>query len=312
MAVYIYKGLRSDGKPSDGEITATSVAEAKAQLRSKKINVLSLKRKDSIYNKIKEIQFGTGVGTREKAAFTRQFATMINAGLPLMKCLDILTEQETNPGFKKVLLQLSRDVEGGTTLAEAMRKHTSYFNNLYVNMVEAGEKGGALDTILQRLATYLEKAAALMAKIRGAMIYPTMISIVTVLAVAVILMFVLPTFKTMFEGLGADLPLPTQIVMMLSNVLRGNFFIIIGVVVLLVIGYNMAIRTKKGLLIKDKIALYVPVFGPLTRKSSIKRARWSRQARQRFCWPKEYSNVVIQSVTRWVQHSKTAVGGWMA
>lgn len=274
MSLYAYKGLKPDGKQTEGEITAKSVAEAKAQLRSKKINVLSIKRKDSLYNKIKEVQIGTGVGTREKAAFTRQFATMINAGLPLMKCLDILTEQETNPGFKKVMKQLSTDVEGGTTLAEAMRKHKSYFSNLYVNMVEAGEKGGALDTILQRLATYLEKAAALAAKIKGAMIYPAIISIVTVLAVAVILIVVLPTFESMFEGLGADLPLPTQIVMMLSNVLRGNFFIILGVIILLIIGYNLAIRTKKGLLIKDRIALYVPVFGPLTRKSSI--ARFSR------------------------------------
>ncbi len=274
MAVFVFKGVKGDGSEESGELTASSIQDAKLQLRSKKITPISIKRKDTLYNRMKEVQLTTGIGTKEMAAFTRQFATMINAGLPLMRCLEILTEQETNPGFKKTLKELAGDVEGGTTLAEAMRKHKRFFTDLYVNMVEAGEKGGALDTILQRLAVYLEKSAALAAKIRGAMIYPTMITIVTIIAVATILVFVLPTFKSMFEGLGADLPLPTQIVMAISNVLRGNIILFLVIAAAMIVGYKLGVRTKQGLKIKDTVTLHLPVFGPLVRKSSI--ARFSR------------------------------------
>lgn len=274
MAVFSYRGIRLDGREESGEITASSLQEARVQLRARKITPSSIKRKDTLFNRMREIQIGSGISARAMGAFTRQFATMINAGLPLMRCLEILTEQETNPAYKKALKQLSTDVEGGTTLAEGMRKHKGFFSTLYVNMVEAGEKGGALDTILGRLATYLEKAAALTAKIRGAMIYPSMIAIVTVLAIATILMFVLPTFASMYEGLGADLPLPTQIVMNISNLLRSQFFLIIGLIVSFVVLYKLAVRTEKGRYIKDKISLYVPVFGNLIKKSSI--ARFSR------------------------------------
>ncbi|MBN1149879.1 type II secretion system F family protein [candidate division WOR-3 bacterium] len=274
MAVFVFKGVKSDGSEENGEITANSLQDAKIQLRSKKITPISIKRKDTLYNRMKEVQLTTGIGAREMATFTRQFATMINAGLPLMRCLEILHEQEQNPGFKKALKELAGDVEGGTTVAEAMRKHRRFFSDLYVNMVEAGEKGGALDTILLRLAVYLEKSAALLSKIRGAMIYPTMITIVTILAVSAILLFVLPTFKAMFEGLGADLPLPTQIVMMLSDFIR-KFFLLIAVVIIgLIVGYKLAVKTPKGLYIKDKLVLLIPVFGPLVRKTSI--ARFSR------------------------------------
>ncbi len=156
MAVFSYKGTRLDGREEKGEITAASLQEARVQLRARKITPSSIKRKDTLFNRMREIQIGSGISSRAMAAFTRQFATMINAGLPLMRCLEILTDQETNPAFKKALKQLSTDVEGGTTLAEGMGKHKGFFSNLYINMVEAGEKGGALDTILGRLATYLE------------------------------------------------------------------------------------------------------------------------------------------------------------
>ncbi|KQC12590.1 MAG: pilus assembly protein PilC [Desulfuromonas sp. SDB] len=274
MAVFFYKGTRYDGKDESGELTAANIQEARAQLRARRITPITIKRKDTLLNRMKEIQIGTGVNARSMAAFTRQFATMINAGLPLMRCMEILTEQETNPGFKKALKQLSSDVEGGTTLAEAMRKQSRFFSNLYINMVEAGEKGGALDTILNRLATYLEKTAALVAKIRGAMIYPTIITIVMIIAVAVILMFVLPTFSSMYAGLGADLPLPTQILMGISNLLRHHFFLIIGVIVALIIVYKLVTRTDKGKFIRDKVSLYIPVFGNLAKKSAV--ARFSR------------------------------------
>ena len=272
MPTYIWKGRSATGMVQSGELTAQNQAEVFAALRARKIIPTAVKTKP------KELTLpfiGKGkVGTRDLALFTRQFATMINAGLPLMQCLDIQVQQVEKPGFKKILRDVMDEVEGGATLAEALRKHAKTFSPLYVNMVEAGETGGALDVILDRLATYLEKAMALMRKIRGALIYPVMIIAVAVIAVAVILVVVIPVFAGLFSEFGAELPLPTQIVIGLSNILKKFFFLIVAAFIGTIIGIRDFYKTPKGRATLDTLILRVPILGDLIKKASI--ARFSR------------------------------------
>ncbi len=272
MPVYIWKGRDASGEIQTGEYTANSPQEVYRMLRDKKIVPLSVRKKP------KELTLPflkkAGVSGRDLAVFTRQFATMINAGLPLIKCLQIQLEQVTKPGFKNVLEHIISDVEGGSTLADAMRKHRAVFSELYVNMVAAGEQGGALDVILERLATYLEKSTEIVRKIRGAMIYPAMIVLVSIGAVAIILLFVIPTFAEMYAGMGAQLPLPTRIVIMMSNILRKNFLFIFAALIGLFFAVRAYYNTSKGREQIDALILRVPIFGDLALKQSI--ARFSR------------------------------------
>lgn len=272
MPVYLWKGRTATGRVEAGELVADSQADVFAALRARKIIPTSVRLKP------KEISIPFlgkgGVGTRELAIFTRQFATMINAGLPLMQCLEIQVQQVTKPGFKRVLREVMTDVEGGSTLAEALRKHKAAFSDLYVNMVEAGETGGALDVILVRLANYLEKAAELMRKLRGAMIYPAMIILVAIGAVSVLLVFVIPTFAKMYEGMGGALPLPTQIVIGISYFIKRWIFLLIGLAIAVVVGVRFYYRSKQGKAVIDRFLLKLPVVGDLIQKQAI--ARFSR------------------------------------
>jgi type IV pilus assembly protein PilC len=220
------------------------------------------------------MQFGTGVETRDIVIFTRQFATMINSGLPLVQSLDILAKQSENKSLKKCVEEVLYDVEAGNTLADAMKRHPKIFPDLYTNMVAAGEAGGILDTILLRLATFLEKADALRRKIKGAMIYPGVIFSVAGGAVSVLLIFVIPTFQTMFESAGVPLPLPTRIVIGMSSFL-GNFWwaLIVGMVAFVVL-FRAYYKTKNGELVIDKISLHLPIFGNMLRKTAV--ARFTR------------------------------------
>jgi type IV pilus assembly protein PilC len=262
----------SSGKITSGELVADNQAAVVAALRSRKIIVSSIREKP------REIRIpflgGGKVRTRDLAVFTRQFATMINAGLPLVQCLDIQSKQVEKEGFRTTLRDVTRDVEGGMTLAEALRKQKKVFTDLYVNMVDAGETGGALDIILLRLADYLEKAEALMRKIRGAMIYPAIVVSVAVAATAIILIAVIPTFANMFISMGADLPLPTKIVIALSNFVRHWFVAGIIGIIAFVVAVRFFYRTERGHLVIDRILLRVPVLGVLIQKSSI--ARFAR------------------------------------
>ncbi|MFQ5905520.1 MAG: type II secretion system F family protein [bacterium] len=272
MPVFVWKGRTASGSTQSGELVADSQQDVFAALRARKIIPTSVRPKP------KEVTLpfpkGGKLGTRDLAIFTRQFATMINAGLPLMQCLEIQTQQTDKPGFKKVLREVMDDVEGGATLAEALRKQKASFSTLYVNMVEAGESGGALDVILVRLANYLEKAAALARKIKGAMIYPAMIITVAVIAVAVILIVVIPVFSKLFSEFGAQLPLATRVVIGISDILRRFFWIFL----VLMIGTAIAVRAiyqrDAGKLAIDRTLLRLPVMGDLVRKTSI--ARFSR------------------------------------
>ena len=272
MPVFVWKGRSASGSVQTGELVAENQQAVFAALRAKKIIPTSVRPKP------KEIGLpflrGGRLGTRDLSIFTRQFATMINAGLPLMQCLEIQTQQTDNPGFRRVLREIMEDVEGGATLAEALRRQKASFSTLYVNMVEAGETGGALDIILVRLANYLEKAAALARKIKGAMIYPVMIISVAVIAVGVILIAVIPVFAQLFAEFGAQLPLATRIVIGLSDILRKFSWIFVIFGIALVVAVRTTYRTDAGKLAIDKTLLRMPVMGDLIRKTAI--ARFSR------------------------------------
>ena len=214
MPAFVWKGKTRDGKSVSGERVADNKEAVMALLRRDQILVSSVKEKG------KEMalpKFGGGVPPKDLAIFVRQFSVMIDAGLPLVQCLEILGSQQENKTFAKILLQTRMDVEGGASLADAMRKHPKAFDDLFTNMIAAGEAGGILDTILKRLATYIEKAVKLKGQVKGAMVYPVAVIVIAGIVVAVILWKVIPTFAAMFEGLGAELPLPTKIVIMASN-----------------------------------------------------------------------------------------------
>ncbi|HAF08095.1 MAG: type II secretion system F family protein [bacterium] len=269
MAKFKYKAKGKDGKIKEDKIEAPNKQKAEQILKAQGYQIISL----SIDWGSIEIG-GGGIPTKVVSIFTRQFSTMIGAGLPLMQCLRILHEQTENKAFKKVLSEMISDVESGLTLADAMKKHKKAFSDLYVNMVRAGEEGGALETILSRLATYLEKNEALTRKIKGAMIYPTIISIVMVIAVAVMLIFVIPIFAGMFTSFGGTLPLPTAILVNLSNFLRKNILFLIIAIVIIIVAVKSFQNTPQGRLFFDKLALAAPVFGDLQRKQVV--ARFSR------------------------------------
>src|SRR2546427_3947928 len=215
--------------------------------------------------------FKAGVKTRDVVIFTRQFATMINSGLPLVQAIDILSQQTENKVLADVTRAVVYDVESGHTLADALRKHPKAFTDLYVNMVAAGEAGGILDTILLRLATFLEKNDSIIRKVKGAMIYPAVIFSVAGIAVAVLLIFVIPTFQSMFASVNLALPLPTRIVIGASNVLKNFWWAIIGVGVFAVVALNRYNKTTAGKLQIDKLLLSLPVLGDLLRKSAVSR-----------------------------------------
>jgi len=239
-------------------------------LRQNRIMVSSINKKAAEL----QIRFGTGIKKVEISRFTRQFATMIGAGLPMVQCLEILAAQMENKELAKIVSQVREAVQGGATLSEAMSRHPKVFDQLYTNMVEAGEIGGALDAILVRLAVYREKADQLIRKVKGAMIYPAVIVVVATAVTVGMLTFIVPTFAKMFGGLGAELPAPTQVVLQISHFLQANFlYLFLGT---LALGGGVAYwkRTPSGKLNYDRIMLRLPVLGNLVRKSSV--ARFTR------------------------------------
>src|SRR5512146_58292 len=227
MPTFAYSARTPAGQIQNGELEVPNRDELLAQLRKQRLVPIKVEEKKA---KPAGLKFGSGVPTRDIVIFTRQFATMINSGLPLVQSLDILAKQSENKHLQKVIEQVLYDVESGQTLADALRKHKKVFTDLYVNMVAAGEAGGILDTILLRLATFLEKADALRRKIKGAMVYPGVIFTVAIGAVTVLLIFVIPTFQSMFESAGVPLPGPTRVVIGLSKLLKGYWWAILAAV----------------------------------------------------------------------------------
>lgn len=268
----MWTGENKQGRTLSGTITAANRKDAVDLLEKRGVAVKRIRSKGVNLSALG--QFGTNITDKQLASFTRQFATMINAGLPLVNCLQILGRQQDNKAFSTIITDLTQDVEKGGTLADAMGKHNLIFSELYVNMVAAGEQGGILDTILARLATHLEKSASLRSKIKAAMIYPLVVTIVLVIVIAVLLLFVIPIFESMFTDLGAELPGPTKLVIALSQFLTNYIlFMIIGIVALIVL-YKMWYKTSGGKKFIDNVKLIVPIFGPLQRKLAI--ARFTR------------------------------------
>jgi type IV pilus assembly protein PilC len=266
MAVFVYTGRTRSGQTISGEMDAATRETVVARLRTQQVIATNVRAKP------KDITipgFGGGVNEKEIVVFTRQFATMIDAGLPLVQCLEILASQQENKVFKRALTEIRTSVEGGLTFAAALKQHPKIFSSLYANMVEAGEAGGILDTILNRLAVYMEKAMSLKKKVKSAMIYPSTIVTVAVVVVIFLLVFVIPTFKAMFEGFGAALPLPTQIVLELSRIVRSYFLVGIGLIVGVIIGLRWWYGTPSGKLAIDSFLLKTPVFGILIRKVAV-------------------------------------------
>ncbi|MGQ9464176.1 MAG: type II secretion system F family protein [bacterium] len=271
MPTFVWKGRTATGASASGELSAQSQADVVAALRQKKIIPTSIKIKEE---KKGFALFGGRVSKRALSVFTRQFSTMLGAGLPLLTCLEILSKQTESAGLKTVLGEVRADVEGGLSLADALRRQPKVFDNLFVNMVESGETGGALDVILERLATYLEKSVALQRKIRGAMIYPVIISVVAVVAIAVLLIFVIPIFAKMYQGVGRELPAMTQLVIKLSDFMKiAALPLLIGLILLFTIIRRWH-KTESGAKTMDPLFLKLPVFGDLIRKQAI--GRFSR------------------------------------
>ncbi len=270
MPVFAYKGKTLAGAAVSGEIKAENKADLERILRQNRIIVQSINKKAANI----DIKFGTGVPRIDVSRFTRQFATMIGAGLPMVQCLDILSSQMENKELAKIVVQVKDGVQGGATLSEALARHPKIFDTLYTNMVEAGEVGGALDAILNRLAVYREKADQLIRKVKGAMIYPAVIVFVAAGVTIGMLAYIVPVFAKMFGGLNAELPMPTQVVLMLSNFLQDNALYLIGGSIGLLVLFLWWKKTPAGALLWDRFMLVMPVIGNLVRKSSV--ARFTR------------------------------------
>ncbi len=277
MAVFRWQGVSPRGEVLAGEMEAPTREAVLVRLRSQRIQPLPEKIREKGKGLDRELTipgFSDSVRGRDIVVFTRQLATMIDAGLPIVQSLDVLAGQSPNKKLRNVVRQLKDDVEAGGTFTDALRKHPKLFDDLYTNMVAAGEVGGILDSILNRLAGYMEKAMRLKAKIRGAMIYPTVIVTVAVGVTAVLLIFVIPVFAELFESFGQQLPAPTQFVINLSNFTIAYFKYLLIALVLLAVALRQFYRTERGRLSMDAASLQAPVFGDLLRKTAV--ARFTR------------------------------------
>lgn len=267
MSKWLYKGKTTQGKEVAGEVEASNKSDVEILLRKKRIRAMSIKRKPMDL----KLSFGGGVPLKVMARFTRQFSAMTSAGLPLIQCLDILSEQTEHEVLKQAIMQVATDIQGGGTLADSLSKHKKIFSELYCQMIAAGEAGGILDTILLRLAEYQEKADALRRKIKGAMTYPVIVAVVAVAAVSILMVFVVPIFANMFAEGNNKLPLPTRIVMGISDFIRTWIMAILVGSGLGLFSLFRYYKTDKGRLKCDQILLASPILGDLERKSCISR-----------------------------------------
>ncbi|MCB9654553.1 MAG: type II secretion system F family protein [Deltaproteobacteria bacterium] len=265
MPVFIWEGKTRQGEARAGTMEAVNADAVIERLKAQQIQASKVKKKPVEIH----LKLGTGITSKEVVVFTRQFATMIDAGLPLVQCLEILGSQQANIHFRKVIMAIKTEVESGSTLADALAKHPKIFDDLFVNLVSAGEVGGILDTILNRLALYMEKNMKLKRQVKGAMVYPSVVLIVAGVVTAVLLIFVIPVFEKMFKDFGGTLPAPTQFVIDLSNGLRANILpAIIGLIVVVMLLRAIG-KTKRGRLFYDMLQLKAPVLGPVFRKVAV-------------------------------------------
>ncbi len=265
MPIFIWEGKTRQGEARAGQMEADSKDVVIERLKAQQIDSPTVKRKPVEIN----IKIGTGIKSKEVVIFTRQFATMIDAGLPLVQCLEILGTQQANVFFRKVIMTVKGDVESGATLADSLGKHNKVFDDLYVNLVAAGEVSGILDTILNRLASYMEKNLKLVRQVKGAMVYPGIVLVVSGGVTAVLLLFVIPVFEKMFRDFGGTLPAPTQFVIDLSNGLQENILPAIAGLTLLFFTQRAIGKTTRGRLFYDHVKLKAPLLGPLFRKVAV-------------------------------------------
>jgi type IV pilus assembly protein PilC len=274
MTTFAWEGKTAQGKLLKGELEAPNAEAVLAVLRDRRIRPIPNRIREKGKGLEKEITipgFGEKVRPKDVSLFTRQFATMIDAGLPIVQCLDILTEQSDSKLLRKTIRRIRQDVEGGSTLAEALKRHPKIFDDLYVNMVQAGEAGGVLNTILNRVALFIEKAAKLKKKVKGAMIYPCTIVAVAVIVVAILLIFVIPVFADLYGSMGKALPVPTQITINLSKWFLASYLYLIGIGVGTVVAIRLYYRTETGRMNVDRVLLRLPIFGDLLRKVAVAR-----------------------------------------
>ncbi len=273
MAVFAWEGRGPSGDMKRGEMEAKALNDVQARLRVMGISSPKIKKKGIAFE-IKMPEIFSSVSIKELVIFTRQFATMIDAGLPLVQCMDILSAQNTNPFFKRVLLQIKSDIESGSTFADSLKKHPKVFDALFVNLVAAGEIGGVLDTILNRLAVFIEKNMKVIKKVKGAMVYPLAIIAVMILSVTVMMIWVIPTFESMFASMGGQLPWMTQQVIMLSKFFQKYIVHIIGGFAVVIWLFRWFYNSDWGRNLWDRGLLWMPIIGPVVRKSAV--ARFTR------------------------------------
>jgi type IV pilus assembly protein PilC len=273
MAQFKFEAKDRNGDNVKGTMSGDNEAAVSQKLKSQGLTLVSAKKVMSLDIKL---SFGGTVTAKDLKTFTRQFATMIDAGLPLVQCLDILGSQTENKWFGEKLLEIKGLVEGGSTFSEALGKYPRIFDELFVALIAAGEMGGILDTIMKRLAEYIEKKERLQRQVKGAMVYPIGILTIMVVVVVVLLKWVIPTFEKMFEDFGAvdSMPYPTQIVIGISNGFEEHFALIIGTMIGIVVGYVMFYRSKRGRAIMDRVFLIMPIIGPVVKKIAV--ARFTR------------------------------------
>lgn len=268
MAVFVWEATTRKGELKKGEIEAADGSTVRAQLRRQGYKSITVKSKPKdlleylpfLKQKVKE---------KDIVVFARIFATMINAGLPLIQCLDLLATQEQNKTFKKIITAIKEDIEGGASLTEALKKFPEVFDELFVNLVAAGESGGILDVILQRLSSYMEKALKLKTKVKGAMTYPASVLVISIGVVALLLLKVIPVFEKMFADVGGALPAPTQFLVSASAFTQKYFLFMVGVVIAAVIAFKRFYRTEKGRFSVDAMVMKAPIFGPLLKKVAV-------------------------------------------
>jgi type IV pilus assembly protein PilC len=268
MAVFVWEATTRKGEVKKGEIDVADENALRGMLRRQGFKSITVKKKPKELSEYLPFLAG-GVKEKEIVVFSRIFSTMINAGLPLIQCLELLAQQEQNKAFKKIITTIKEDIEGGSTLCDALKKYPKVFDELFVNLVAAGESGGILDVILNRLSGYIEKAAKLKSKVKGAMTYPASVLVISVGVVALLLLKVIPVFQKMFEGMGGTLPAPTQFLVNASQFMQNYFIYMIIGVVAVGFAFNRYYNTEKGRWTIDALVLKSPVFGPLLKKVAV-------------------------------------------
>ncbi len=273
MPVYIWIGTTRKDEVKKGEIEAADELAVRALLRRQGFKSLTVKKKPK--DLLEYLPFLQG-GVKEKSVvvFCRVFSTMINAGLPLIQCLDLLSQQESNKVFAKIIRQVKEDIEGGTSLTDALKKYPKIFDELFVNLIAAGEAGGVLDVVLERLSNYMEKAMKLKSKVKGAMVYPAAVLAISLGVIVLLLIKVIPVFQKMFEGVGGELPGPTLMIITASELAQSYWWFALGIMILIYVAFNRYYATEKGRWSVDALLLKLPIFGQLLKKVAV--AKFSR------------------------------------